>query len=54
MHHWAGAQEPVVTALATFVGKSCNVFAGPTGGGSGGGGSGGGGGGSGGGGGGGG
>ena len=25
-----GAQEPVVTALATFVGKSCNVFEGPT------------------------
>ena len=25
-----GAQEPVVTALPTFVGKSCNVFEGPT------------------------
>lgn len=24
-----GAQEPVVTALPTFVGKSCNVFEGP-------------------------
>lgn len=24
-----GAEEPVVTALPTFVGKSCNVFAGP-------------------------
>jgi type II secretion system protein G len=25
-----GAQEPVVTALPTFVGKSCNVFEGPS------------------------